>query len=111
MTARAVFTSPAKLRTKEIAKGVLIRPLAGEHVMLSYAELGPGTEVATHSHPHEQGGIVLEGEVEFWAGDERHVIRRGDMFMIPGGVPHGSRATRRAVLLEAFYPLREEYLR
>ncbi len=111
MSAKPVFTSAASLRSKEIAKGVVIRPLAGQHVMLSYVELAPGAEVPTHAHPHEQGGIVLEGEVELWAGDERRVIRRGDMFMVPGGVPHGARAGGRAVLLEAFYPLREEYLR
>ncbi len=49
------FTSAKELRGKEIAKGVMMKPLPGKNVMLSYLELAPGSEVATHSHPHEQG--------------------------------------------------------
>ncbi len=112
MADRYVFTSVKALRGKEFVKGVMIKPLAGQHVMMIAAELAPDADVPTHSHPHEQIGMVIEGELEFWIGDERRTLRPGDMFMIPGGVPHGARAGKgRAVTVEAFYPLREEYLK
>jgi len=112
MGGRHVFTSVKALRGKEFMKGVMIKPLAGQHLMMTHAELAPQAEAPTHSHPHEQIGLVIEGELEFWIGDERRTLRPGDMFMIPGGVPHGARAGKdRAVVVEAFYPLREEYLK
>jgi quercetin dioxygenase-like cupin family protein len=105
------FTSPKELRGKEIATGVTMRPLPGRHLMLSYLEFAPGAEVPTHAHPHEQGGILIEGRLEMWIGEERRIMEPGDMYMIAGGVPHGGRPLGgRAVVLDAFYPLREEYL-
>jgi len=106
------FTSAKELRGKEIAKGVMMKPLPGKNVMLSYVELTEGSEVPTHSHPHEQGGMVIEGEFEMWIGDERKVMRPGDMYMIAGGVPHGGRPVGgRAIVLDVFHPLRDDYLK
>ena len=107
-----VFASLDALPGKDIAKGVTMRPLAGEHVMLSCVDLAADSVVQLHSHPHEQLGVVLEGEVEMQIGDERRALRTGDAYVIPGGTTHGARATRgRARVLDIFYPLREEYLR
>jgi len=106
------FSSPKELRGKEIAKGVMMKPLPGKNVMLSYVELAPGSEVPTHSHPHEQGGMVVEGQFEMWIGDERKTMGPGEMYMIAGGVPHGGRPVGgRAIVLDVFHPLREEYLK
>ncbi|HXX37603.1 MAG TPA: cupin domain-containing protein [bacterium] len=106
-----VFTSLNVLPGKELAKGVTMRPLAGEHVMMSYVDLAPHSAVPLHSHPHEQLGVVLEGEIEMQIGDERRSLRTGDAYVIPGGTPHGARATHeRARVLDIFYPLREDYL-
>jgi quercetin dioxygenase-like cupin family protein len=112
MALKHVFTSIQALRGKEIAKGVTIKPLAGEHVMLNYVELQPHSEVAKHSHPHEQLGLMIEGELDLWIGEERRSLRPGDTYVIPGGVPHGARtAGGRALILDVFYPLREDYLK
>ena len=45
-----------------------------------------------HSHPHEQGGVCLDGAMEFTIGDETRIVRRGEGWMIPGGVTHSVRA-------------------
>jgi len=106
------FTSSKELRGKEIAAGVMMKPLPGHQLMLSYLEFAPGAEVPTHSHPHEQGGMLIDGRFEMWIGQERRILQRGDMYMIAGGVPHGGRALDGpAVVLDAFHPLREEYLK
>ncbi len=112
MSAKHVFTSVKELPEKKIAKGVTMKPLAGQHLMMIYAEIAPQAEVPTHSHPHEQIGLIIEGQVDFWIGSERRTLHPGDMYMIPGGVEHGLRANGgRAVVMDAFYPLREDYLK
>jgi quercetin dioxygenase-like cupin family protein len=112
MPAKHTVTSIKGLAGKEIAKGVTIKPLAGEHVMLNYVELLPNGEVPLHSHPHEQLGLIIEGEMDMLIGDEHHTLTRGDTYVIPGGLAHRGRAGNTgALVLDVFYPLREDYLK
>jgi len=112
MPAKQTITSIKALRGKEIAKGVTIKPLAGEHVMLNYVELVPEGAIPLHSHHHEQLGLIIEGELEMQIGDERRTLHPGDTYVIPGGTMHSGRAGRAgALVLDVFYPLREDYLK
>jgi len=112
MPARHVYTSVHSLPGREIAKGVTIHPLAGERVMFTYVELAPHSTVPNHTHPHEQLGVVLEGELEMEIAGERRTLKPGDAYMIPGGVPHAaSTGKARALVLDIFHPLRAEYLK
>ncbi len=107
-----VFTSLAATPGKEITNGVTMRFLSGEHVMLNYVEMKPHVEVATHHHPHEQLGLVFEGELTLRIGDEERILRPGDMYVVPSGIPHGAYSGGSRVLaVEVFYPLREDYLK
>lgn len=107
-----VFASISTLLGKEIAPGVKLKPLAGEHVMMGYIEMAPHSEVQLHSHPHEQLGMMFEGELELLIGNERRTIRPGDIWLIPSGVPHGaSVGALGARTLDVFYPVREDYMK
>ncbi len=104
------FIDPKTLPTKEIAPGSEIRVACGDKIMLSFVEIKPGSVIPLHSHPHEQGGICLEGAMEFTIGGETRIVRKGDGWMIPGGVLHGVRALENgASALDIFFPHREEY--
>jgi quercetin dioxygenase-like cupin family protein len=112
MAAKPMFTSMTELPGKELGKGVTIKPLALENLMLLCLEFAPHAEVPTHSHPHEQIGLILEGELDMWIGEERRTLRPGDMYKIPGNVPHGGRTgASHAFVVDAFHPLREDYLK
>jgi len=80
--------------------------------MLSYVEFEEGAEVPLHSHPHEQGGILLKGKLELTIGGEVRVVEVGGMYIIPPNVPHRAVAVGgRAVVLDVFSPVREDYAR
>ena len=49
----------------ELFPGALSGIVAGEGLMLSFLEMAEGSEVPEHSHPHEQAGLVLSGELQF----------------------------------------------
>lgn len=104
------FVDLEQAKEKEIAPGVRIKVAWGERIMLSLVHLDAGSTVPMHSHPHEQVGIVLEGEFDFTIGGVTKRVKRGDTYFIPGGVEHGCQAyDQPAVALDIFHPIREEY--
>ena len=94
-----------------IFPGVDIQTLAGQNMMLSLVEIEPHAVVEMHSHPHEQMGLLLEGEMEFTIGGRTYQVRPGQMWRIPGGVEHRAVAGEQPVkALDVFQPVREDYL-
>ena len=95
----------------QIFPGVEIFTAAGQKVMLSLVEFEPDSEVVEHRHPHEQLGLLLEGELDFVIGDERRTLTAGEMWRIPGGVLHRVKAGHQgARALDVFHPVREDYV-
>lgn len=104
------FVDKKECSHHEIFPGVHIYTVAGQDLMLSLVEMEPGAVVEKHDHPHEQMGLMLEGEAEFTIGDEQRLVRAGQMWRIPGGVPHKVIAGEKPVrALDVFHPVREDY--
>lgn len=104
------FFTQSDFFDKEIFKGVTIHAVGGQKVMMSFVDFQPNSTVEEHSHPHEQMGTVLEGEFELRVGDERKLVRKGDCYLVPGGVPHSARSfSAPARALDVFGPPREDY--
>lgn len=94
----------------EPAPGVRLRTPHGEKLMLSLVEIDEGFEVPLHHHPHEQGGIVIRGQMDLTIGDETRRLSPGDMYIIPGQVPHRAVAIGGDVMvMDVFSPIREDY--
>ena len=94
----------------EVCPGCRLRTPHGENLMLSYLEMDEGAVIPLHNHPHEQGGMVLEGRMELTIGDEVRVVEPGAMFIVPPNVPHKAVAVDGPVLtLDVFSPIREDY--
>jgi quercetin dioxygenase-like cupin family protein len=107
----AYFIPAAAGSRHVIFPGVEIRTVAGEGLMLSVVRLEPESRVLEHSHPHEQVGILLEGQLEFTVGGVTRLLSPGDMWRIPGGVLHSVRAVEHpALAIDVFHPIREDYL-
>jgi quercetin dioxygenase-like cupin family protein len=96
--------------TKQLAPGVLARTFWRDKMLLSLVDLDPNSTVPVHQHPHEQSGVVLDGEMEMTIAGESRLLHPGDMYLIPGGVEHGVRTLNgTARVLDIFSPVREEY--
>jgi quercetin dioxygenase-like cupin family protein len=106
----SAYVELAAVEPVELAPGVRARFLFGDAVMLSLVELDPACGVPLHDHPHEQAGLVLDGEVVFTIGGEERRLGPGDAFRMPPGVEHGASAgPGGARLLDVFTPVREDY--
>ncbi len=79
--------------------------------MLSRVEMKENAEIPLHSHPHEQGGVLLSGQLELQIGEETKIMQPGDVYLIPGDIPHRAVAVNGpAVVLDVFSPIREDYV-
>ena len=104
------FMDPAELDRRELAPGVTLRTMWGEKIMMSLVEIAPGAEVPTHTHPHEQAGLVLQGEFQFTIGGQSKRLKQGEAYVIPGGVEHGVVGSDGwSLALDIFSPPRDDY--
>ena len=104
------FYSPDEREGKELFEGIVARTYWGEKLMVAVVDLAPNGVVPPHSHPHEQAGIVLDGELTFTIEDETKVLKLGDVYVIPGDVEHSVVAGNMPCkVLDIFSPVREEY--
>lgn len=94
----------------ELAPGVRMKPLFGKGAMLNLLEFEAGARVARHQHPHEQLGLMLEGELVLEIAGEPHRLHPGDAYRIPGGVEHAAWTDDAPCrVLDVFQPVREDY--
>jgi quercetin dioxygenase-like cupin family protein len=77
---------------------------------VSLVEMAAGATIPLHQHPHEQVGMMLEGEAEFTIGGETRRVVAGDRWHIPGNMPHSVTALEKPVrAVDVFYPIRDDY--
>lgn len=94
---------------KDLISGVRARTFWGDKMMVCHVVLDEGSVVPLHSHTHEQGGTVIEGEIEFTIDGERKTLHPGDSYIIKGDAQHGATAKTACKLFEIFSPVRDEY--
>ena len=103
------FIDASGRKPMELVPGARTRTFWGEQMLLSLVEIDADSEVPLHTHPHEQGGIIIEGELEMGVAGEVKLLKPGDMYIIPGGVEHYAKARAvKAVALDIFSPVPEE---
>lgn len=90
--------------------GIRARRVEGDQVTLAIVELDPNATVPEHTHPSEQNGMVIRGEMRFRVGEEERVLGPGATWLILGGVPHTATAgPDGAVVIDAFSPIRSDW--
>jgi len=78
--------------------------------MMCYFYIEKGAELAQHTHPQSQIGIVIKGRVDFIKGDgEVLELKAGDSYYFAPLDPHGLKALEKTELIECFAPSREDY--
>ena len=94
----------------ELVPGVRAKPLFGDGAMLNLLEFEPGASVPAHDHPHEQLGLVVDGELVLRIAGVDHELGPGDAYHVPGGVEHEAWTTGSGCrVLDVFQPVREDY--
>jgi len=94
-----------------VIDGIRMKTLCfGAGTLMAEFRLEEGSVLPEHSHPHEQTGYLVAGQMRLTIGDETSTVLPGDSWCIPGDVAHGAVAVADSVAVEVFSPVREDYL-
>jgi quercetin dioxygenase-like cupin family protein len=96
---------------KEVLKGIERKTLVhGERTLFTEFRLKKGSNLPSHSHPHEQTGYLVSGKMRLTIGEETYDVHPGDSWCIPGEASHRAQIIEDSIAIEVFSPVREDYL-
>ena len=81
-----------------------------DKIMLAKAKFEKGAVGTLHSHPHVQVCYVRGGVFEVTIGSEKRGIKDGDGCYVPPNIMHGVVCLEAGTLIDAFSPMREDFL-
>lgn len=81
-----------------------------DQVLISFIENPPGCVFPLHSHPAEQILIMLEGEEDHICGEERFLMKAGDICIHPPNMMHGGETRTGFKGIDIFVPPRQDHL-
>jgi quercetin dioxygenase-like cupin family protein len=94
---------------REVVPGHRARFVHAENMTVAHWHIDAGSSIPEHDHPHEQVVNVIAGRYELTVAGKPLVLEPGMVVVIPGGTRHSGRAITDALLLDVFYPVREDY--
>jgi quercetin dioxygenase-like cupin family protein len=96
----------------EILTGIKIKTLChGKSTLMSEFLLQKDAVLPEHSHPYEQTGYLVKGNIKLTISGASHNILPGFSWSIPAGVSHFAEILADSVAIEVFSPAREDYLK
>lgn len=107
-----------KLITHSGTEHAALTPEGAERRVLSYGvglmavefRFPAGVHAPIHSHPHEQIGYLVSGELELIVENVTTRLSPGDSYYVPPNTRHGVITLTPCVLLDCFAPIREDFL-
>ncbi len=74
------------------AAGISRETVGAQRLCMHLSIIPPGGRARAHAHPgHETAVYLISGAIEVWSGERLEdycLLRAGDFFYIPAGVPH-----------------------
>ena len=81
-----------------------------DKIMLVKAKFEAGAIGPLHEHYHVQVTYVESGVFEVIIGDEKKILKQGDVFFIPPSIDHGVVALEEGILVDSFNPMRADFI-
>lgn len=108
---RKKFLADSQLAWKELGGG-LSRQILGydNQIMLVKVKFIKGAVGAVHQHVHSQSSFVASGSFEVEINGDKKILNSGDGFYVEPNVLHGVVCLEKGVLVDAFSPVREDFL-
>ncbi len=83
------FWNLGNLQLEEFRPGILSKAEIGDNLIMVCMEIEAKKEDTGHKHNFDQCGIVLDGQIEMYVGEERKLLNPNESYFIPSGVEHG----------------------
>ena len=95
---------------EQFIPGVTRQIALGEKVMLGRILFDKGAKVPSHKHESEQITHVLSGKLLFIIDGEEAIVNPGQTIHIPSNVDHSAEAIEQTEEIDAFSPIRLDWL-
>ena len=110
---RRVRRSPRMQETPwvDAAPGIRRKVLCHDDgIMLVRFAFEAGAVGALHSHPHKQVSVIESGVFDVTIDGKTKRLSTGDSYLVAPNLLHGATAVEAGVIVDAFSPLREDFL-
>jgi len=77
---------------------------------MAFWNIKAGSPLPEHRHGQEQIMTLTDGLFELIVDGERHLLKSGDVFIIPSDALHSGKAISNCTVIDVFNPVREDYL-
>lgn len=98
-------------KSREIIPGWHAKIVHSDNMTLISWEVEEGALLPEHLHEHEQITNIIEGEFRLIMDNDVKILKAGDTAVIPSHTKHEGLALTPCKIIDAFYPVREDYLR
>ena len=105
------FLKLEELQIKQPFSGFKVRFVHSTTMTFAHWAIEAGATLPEHSHPHEQVANVITGEFELTINGETRRLGPGSVGIIPSNALHSGKAVTNCHIIDAFYPIREDYRR
>ena len=106
-----IFKGAAEGEWTPTEPGVRRRILThNDQLMIVEVAFEKGAVGSLHKHPHIQATFVAEGAFDVTISGETVRLEKGGSFIVPSNAVHGCVATEAGRLIDAFTPIRAEFL-
>jgi quercetin dioxygenase-like cupin family protein len=103
------FLNLSDIESIEKIPGYHVRFVHSENMTFAHWSIKAGALLPEHAHPHEQVANIIEGEFELTINGETQRLKPGAVGIIPGNTKHSGKAITDCKIIDAFYPIREDY--
>jgi len=95
---------------KEVIPGFHGKVTHSDSMTFVLWEIDAGARLPEHQHVHEQVVHVLDGEFQATVEGKTETLRPGMVSAIPSNARHSGVAITNCRILDAFWPVREDYV-
>lgn len=103
------FIELSEVEQLEKVPGMKARFVHSENMTFAHWEIRKGAVLPEHSHPHEQVANMVTGEFELTIDGTTRRLIAGSIAIIPSNAVHSGVAITDCRIIDAFYPIREDY--
>jgi len=100
-----------ELPLEKINENITRQVIWGKKGTLARLSFAKGTQTTSHKHEAEQHTCVVDGLLEFTIGDDKLLLKSGDILVVPAWVEHQALALEDTIVVDFFAPIREDWLR
>lgn len=95
---------------KEILPGYKAKFVHTNNMTFVYWNIKAHHKLPEHSHHHEQVVHLIHEEFELTIGTKTKIMKAGDLAIIPANLDHSGYSITDCKIIDAFYPIREDYI-